>query len=149
MTDRTAKRGIGRRDFLRYAGYSGVALGMGGVLAACRDAGTTPGAEGSVQASLPPMEQEPGGLQVFDWSGYGNGDYYPQGREEDSSGSVRAGDRRHPRVHAVRERRHRVHEGRRRCSLRRRAPLRLSLQDWVDLGILQPWDTSASPTTPR
>ena len=28
-------------------------------------------------ASHPPIEQEPGGLAVFDWSGYGNGDYYP------------------------------------------------------------------------
>src|SRR5262245_64577129 len=66
-----------RRGFMRMAGTTtrGAA-----VLAACKQAdetsgGATTGAGGAVQH--PPIEQEPGDLAVMDWSGYGNGDYYP------------------------------------------------------------------------
>ena len=55
-------------------------------------------------------------------------------------------DRRHPAVHAVRERRPgytKVASG--AAQLRRRASVRLRYQDWVDLGVLQPWDTSLIP----
>src|SRR5688500_17107739 len=74
-----AADGMRRRDFLRYAGYTGMTVSMAGVLAACRDAETpSGGGQGSAQPSMPPIEDEPGTLQVFDWSGYGNGDYYPK-----------------------------------------------------------------------
>jgi spermidine/putrescine transport system substrate-binding protein len=71
---------MGRRDLFRMAGATTVGAA---VLAACKKAesgggagGVTTGATGGV--TRPPIEEEPGGLQVFDWSGYGNGDYYPK-----------------------------------------------------------------------
>src|SRR5438128_459934 len=70
--DRLATARLKRRDFMRYAGITAGA----GVLAACKKA-VSPGAAPSASVSRPPMAKEPGGLQVFDWSGYGNGDYYP------------------------------------------------------------------------
>jgi spermidine/putrescine-binding protein len=137
--DRILARRFGRRDFMRYAGLAAGA----GVLAACRRAETPPVAptDGTTVAR-PPIEEEPGGLQVFDWSGYGNGDYYPKEEkqflwgqyaketgdtptfilfENDDAGFTKAAagqtfDVVHP------------------CGYR--------YQDWVDLGALQPWDTS-------
>ena len=52
----------------------------------------------------------------------------PQGREEVPVGPVREGDRRHARVRPLRERRHRLHEGRRGRALRRRPPVRVPVQ---------------------
>ena len=72
---------MGRRDLLR---YTGMGVGVSAALAACKKASDT--ASQQPGASRAPIEQEPGGLQVFDWSGYGNGDYYP-GKERLSSGS--------------------------------------------------------------
>lgn len=139
--------GIGRRDLLKYAGIAAI-------LAACRKAdtegGTTGGAGGGqgttgatgATATRPSMDEEPGGLQVFDWSGYGNGDYYPKeekrflwGRylrrtgdtpsfvlfENDDAGFTEvAAGARYDVVH----------------------PCGYKYKDWVDLGVLQPWDTS-------
>src|SRR6266545_4246479 len=67
---------LNRRGFLRMAGASTVGAA---VLAACRKAENVGGgATGTSGAAVhPPIGQEPGNLQVFDWSGYGNGDYYP------------------------------------------------------------------------
>ena len=79
MVQKRFTRPVGRRDFLRYAGATGMAVSMAGVLAACKQADEPQtGAQGSAAPSIPPIEDEPGGLQVFDWSGYGNGDYYPK-----------------------------------------------------------------------
>ena len=86
MTDRTAKRGIGRRDFLRYAGYAGVALWGG---PACSRRARTrhrlaagPTAEIGAGALAGRSSKSPAGLQVFDWSGYGSGDYYPREKRQ-------------------------------------------------------------------
>jgi hypothetical protein len=73
--DRFLNVSLNRRGFL---GMSAV-LAASGLLAACKkaeDGGTTVGAPS--QATRLTMDEEPGGLQVFDWSGYGNGDYYPK-----------------------------------------------------------------------
>jgi spermidine/putrescine transport system substrate-binding protein len=145
--------GIGRRDLLKYAGIAAI-------LAACRKAdtggGTTGGAGGGqgstgatgATATRPSMDEEPGGLQVFDWSGYGNGDYYPKEEkrflwgqylrrtgdtpsfilfENDDAGFTEvAAGARYDVVH----------------------PCGYKYKDWVDLGVLQPWDTSLIPNFP-
>lgn len=138
---------LGRRDLLKYAGVAAI-------LAACKKADTgngggvvggggqgATGATGAV--TRPSIDEEPGGLQVFDWGGYGDGTYYPKEErqflwkayetatgdtpqfilfEDDDFGYAKAAagavefDVVHP------------------CAYR--------FQDWVDLGILQPWDTS-------
>jgi spermidine/putrescine-binding protein len=147
--DRLLSGRLGRREFMRLAGFTTVGAAA---LAACRRAETTDGggngaATGPTGESAihPPIEEEPGGLQVFDWSGYGNGDYYPDEErqflwqayadqtgdtpvftlfENDSAGYTKAAaggafDVVHP------------------CGYRYR--------DWVDLGVVQPWDTSLIP----
>jgi spermidine/putrescine transport system substrate-binding protein len=73
--DRIGAHRFGRRDLLRYAGAAAGA----GVLAACKKATTT--GSGPTGSSRPPISAEPGSLVVDDWSGYGNGDYYP-GKEK-------------------------------------------------------------------
>jgi hypothetical protein len=73
--DRLLAERFNRRGFMRLAGASGVGAAL---LAACRRAEEAgPRATGGERPSI---EEEPGNLQIFDWSGYGNGDYYP--REE-------------------------------------------------------------------
>ena len=66
--------GLDRRDFLR---VMGVMAGTG-VLAACKQAdtgGASPTAPGSSPSARPTIDQEPGGLQIYDWAGYGDGAY--------------------------------------------------------------------------
>src|SRR6266545_5507081 len=131
-----------RRGFLRMAGATTVSAA---VLAACRKAenvgGGATGTSGT--AVHPPIGQEPGNLQVFDWSGYGNGDYYPDKERlglwqqyadatgdtpqfilfaNDDAGYTKAatGAVRFDVVH----------------------PCFYKYRDWVDLGAVQPWDTS-------
>jgi spermidine/putrescine-binding protein len=138
--DRSFSHEMGRRDVLRYAGMG---AGMTAVLAACKKASDTSSAVAG--ASHPPMEQEPGTLQVFDWSGYGNGDYYPDKEranlweqyaketgdipkfilfENDDAGFAKVAQGTHYDI---------VHP----CAYR--------FQDYVDLGAMQPWDTSQIP----
>ena len=139
--DRLIARRLPRRDFMRYAG---IAAGAG-VLAACKKATSSVATGAGPSTSRPPISQEPGHLQVFDWSGYGNGDYYP-GKEQtylwnaykqqtgdtptfilfenDDAGFTKivAGasyDVVHP------------------CAYR--------FKDYVDNGFVQPWDTSLIP----
>jgi spermidine/putrescine transport system substrate-binding protein len=116
---------------------------MTAVLAACKKASDTSSAVAG--ASHPPIAQEPGGLQVFDWSGYGNGDYYPDKEranlweqyaketgdipkfilfENDDAGFAKVAQGTHYDI---------VHP----CAYR--------FQDYVDLGAMQPWDTSQIP----
>jgi spermidine/putrescine transport system substrate-binding protein len=140
--DRLVARRLGRRDFMRYAG---VAAGAG-VLAACKKAVTTGSGPSSASgAARPPIDKEPGSLQVFDWSGYGAGDYYP-GKEKqsiwadyqkatgdtpkfilfenDDAGFTKvAAGARYDVIHP--------------CAYR--------FKDYVDLGVVQPWDTSLIP----
>ena len=146
MTDDHAKSRFGRREFLRYAGYTGVALSTASLLAACKDAETAAGGgSGSAQASIPPIEQEPGGLQVFDWSGYGNGDYYPKeekkylwGQYAKATGDTpefmlfENDDTAYTKVVAGAR-----YDVTHPCGYR--------YKDWVDLGVMQPWDTSLIP----
>jgi spermidine/putrescine transport system substrate-binding protein len=133
---------LNRRGFLRMAGASTVGAA---VLAACRKAENVGGgATGPSGAAVhPPIGQEPGNLQVFDWSGYGNGDYYPDKERlslwqqyadatgdtpqfilfaNDDAGYTKAatGAVRFDVVH----------------------PCFYKYRDWVDLGAMQPWDTS-------
>ncbi|MGZ5294483.1 MAG: ABC transporter substrate-binding protein [Actinomycetota bacterium] len=143
MVQKRLSSSIGRRDFLRYAGYTGMTVSMAGVLAACKDAETTSsGTQGSAQASMPPIEDEPGGLQVFDWSGYGNGDFYPKeekkflwGQYAKATGDTpefalfENDDSAYTKVVAGAR-----YDVAHPCGYR--------YKDWVDLDVLQPWDTS-------
>jgi spermidine/putrescine-binding protein len=70
--DRLIAKRLRRRDFMRYAG---IAAGAG-VLASCKKASTS--ATAASGSPRPPIAQEPGGLKVFDWAGYGGGEYYPK-----------------------------------------------------------------------
>ena len=133
--DRLIARRIGRRDLLRYAGIAGA-----GVLAACKSVSSTASAGG---ASRPPIAQEPGGLKVFDWAGYGGGEYYPKQevqtftdpykaatgdtptfilfkQDDDGYAQVATGNAPYDVVHP--------------CAYR--------FKDYVDGGFVQPWDPS-------
>ena len=103
------------------------------------------GRQGSAQASIPPIEDEPGGLQVFDWSGYGNGDYYPKeekkflwGQYAKATGDTpefalfENDDSAYTKVVAGAR-----YDVAHPCGYR--------YKDWVDLDVLQPWDTSLIP----
>ena len=72
--DRLFRQRMQRRDLFR---YTGMGIGVSAILAACKQASTS-GAAVPSGSARPAMDSEPGGLQVFDWSGYGNGDYYPK-----------------------------------------------------------------------
>lgn len=134
--DRTeGLRPLDRRGFFRLAG---VAAGTA-ALASCKTVTSTPpaGASGSSSSERPGIDTEDGNLEVFDWDGYGNDSYgdaalwkqyakdFPDAtpkfvlfKDDDSSyAKVAAGaayDVAHP------------------CGYR--------WGDWVDLGVLQPWD---------
>jgi len=132
--DRIVERQFSRRDLFRYAG---IAAGAG-VLAACKKATTTPSAGGSA-AARPPVSQEPGNLQVFDWAGYGDGAYgdevlwkgykkqYPSEppkfitfQEDPGFTKVAQGNAPYDIVH----------------------PCGYKFPDYVKLGVMQPCDTS-------
>jgi spermidine/putrescine transport system substrate-binding protein len=146
--DRVLAERLDRRGFFRLAGMTTIGAAA---LAACRKAengdggggGASTGTSGVV--SRPSIEEEPGGIQVFDWSGYGNGDYYPKEEkqflwkayqdatgdtptfalfENDDAGFTEvAAGARYDVVH----------------------PCGYKYQDWVDLGVMQPWDPSLIP----
>ncbi len=138
---------IDRRGFL---GMSAV-LTASGLLAACRrvDEGTAAtgstgavGATGETGGTRLTMDEEPGGLQVFDWSGYGNGDYYPKEEKQflwkqyqDATGDTpefilfENDDAAFTKVAA----------GARYDVLH---PCGYKYRDYVDLGVVQPWDPS-------
>lgn len=64
--DSVVRRPIARRTLLKYMALAG---GMG-VLAACRRDVTTPSGGGSPAATRPSIEEEPGTLHVYEWAGY-------------------------------------------------------------------------------
>jgi spermidine/putrescine transport system substrate-binding protein len=146
MASRRFSSDIARRDFLRYAGYSGMAVSMASVLAACREAETpSGGTQGSAQASIPPMEQEPGSLQVFDWAGYGDGAFYDKKEERSLWGeyATSTGDTPKFILYENDDAAYtKVATGARYDVAH---PYTYKYQDWVDLGVLQPWDTSLIP----
>lgn len=131
---------IGRRDLLKYAGIATI-------LAACKKAdsgsgGGTTGATGT-SGSRPSIDQEPGSLQVFDWSGYGNGDFYPKEEKKFLWGQylTKTGDT--PKFTLFPN----DDEGFTKAAAGTAPfdvvhPCGYRWQDWVDLGAMQPWDTS-------
>lgn len=136
---------LDRRGFL---GMSAV-LAASGLMVACKKVeeggGGSTGAPGASPSARPPLEEEPGSLQVYDWGGYGDGAYYPKEEyqylwkqyetetgdtptfvlfEDDDAGYAKvAAGARYDVVHP--------------CAYR--------FGDWVDLNVLQPWDTSLIP----
>jgi spermidine/putrescine transport system substrate-binding protein len=140
--ERLLAQRVARRDLLKYAGMG---AGMTAFLAACKQATSAGSVPSGSTATHPPMSEEPGNLQVFDWSGYGNGDYYPSKEQEflwqaykdatgdtpqftlfenDDAGFTKVAAGTHYDV---------VHP----CAYR--------FKDYTDLGVLQPWDTSLIP----
>lgn len=138
--DRIFASRLDRRRLFRYAAI----LGGAGVLAACKRAEET-GQNGTTgdAVSRPSIEEEPGTLQIYDWDGYGNGTYgddalwkpyaksFPDEepkfivfKDDDSGYAKVAAGARYDLVHP--------------CGYR--------WQDWVDLGVLQPWDTAEIST---
>jgi len=124
-----------RRTFLKGAGV----LGASGVLAACRKNVQSSAASGP-SASIGPIEDEPGVLQLHEWAGYNNKHLYPAylaaGYEqpefsylintEGALAKTAAGfewDITHPEAGYV--------------------------QDYINMGAIQPWDTSLIPTFSR
>jgi len=152
--DRLLAQNTDRRGFIKLAGMTTLGAAL---LAACKKAEDNSGGGGGGGATSatggtvarPPLEDEPGHLQVFDWSGYGNGDYYPDEEkdflwgqylkntgdtpefvlfENDDAGYTKvAAGATYDVVH----------------------PCGYKYQDWVDLGALQPWDTSLIPNFPN
>jgi spermidine/putrescine transport system substrate-binding protein len=147
--DRIFAQNTDRRGFMKLAGMTtfGAAL-----LAACKKADTGGGGGGGAVTGAtggtvvrPPIEEEPGGLQVFDWSGYGNGDYYPKeeksflwGQYLENTGDTpefvlfENDDAGYTKVAAG-------------ASYDVVHPCGYKYRDWVDLGVMQPWDTSLIP----
>lgn len=139
---RPSRNLMDRRGFIRLAGVSTVGAA---VLAACKKA-TTPGtgAQPTGGATRPPVEEEPGNLSVFDWTGYGDDVYgdavlwkdykssfpsdeiqYTVFKDDDSSYAKVAAGQRFDIAHP--------------CAYR--------FPDWVALEdngqpVIQPWDTS-------
>ena len=78
--DRLFAQHTDRRGFIKLAGMTtfGAAL-----LAACKKAEDGGGGGGGATSATggivrPPIAEEPGGLQVFDWAGYGDGFYFAE-----------------------------------------------------------------------
>jgi spermidine/putrescine transport system substrate-binding protein len=141
--DRILAERYDRRGFMRMAGAT--TLGAA-VLAACKKAedegGTTTGTTGQ-PVSHPPIGQEPGDLAVFDWAGYGDGFYYPKLEPKNLWADYKAATGDTPRfilfdnddagyTKAV--------AGTAQFDVVH--PCGYKYRDWVDLGAMQPWDTS-------
>ena len=122
--DRLFRQRMPRRDLIR---YTGMGLGVSAILAACKQASTSAGAIPS-GSPRPAMDAEPGGLQVFDWSGLRQRRLLPQGGEAVPLGGT---TRRPPatrRSSSCSRTTTRLHEGGGRDVLRHRAPVRLPIQ---------------------
>jgi len=130
--DQMLQRELGRRDLLRYAAVAGGA----GVLAACGNKPRTPPAAGPVR---PPIGEEVGDLLVFEWAGYELPSLYKSYKKEfpqkpefafltsddQALGKVRAGfemDLVHPCIGYI--------------------------NDWIDIGAVQPFDPSLISNMP-
>jgi spermidine/putrescine transport system substrate-binding protein len=140
-------RRLNRRGFMRMAGMTTVGAA---VLAACKKAENVGGTATATGAGThPPIAEEPGKLQVFDWSGYGNGDYYPDKERlglwqqyADETGDTPQftlfanDDAAFTKAATGSVKFDVVH------------PCGYKYKDWVDLGAVQPWDTSLIPNFP-
>jgi spermidine/putrescine-binding protein len=137
---RLFRTGLGRREFLRVTGV----MAGAGVLAACKKAAKPVTVSPGGTVTRPPVGEEPGNLEVFDWTGYGDDVYgdaflwkqykdtfpdedlqYTVFKDDDSSYAKVATGRRFDLAHP--------------CGYR--------FADWVALQeggapVLQPWDTS-------
>jgi len=131
--DALVRSTMDRRTLLKYMGYTAL-LGGAGTLAACRRAVTQPG--GASPVVRPPIEEEPGVLRIYEWAGYEAKwlwrDFAKQGFEEprfafftntEQAIAKTAGgytwDLSHPETEYI--------------------------QDYVNLDLIQPWDTSLIP----
>lgn len=131
---------MGRRALLRYMGYATL-LGGTGVLAACRqdvtDAGSNGGTDaGGSPSARPPIEEEPGTLSVYTWAGY---EVKPVWRPYAKAGMPEPNFSFYTNTEQA---------------LAKTAggqdwdvahPETSYLQDYIDLGSIQPWDTSLIP----
>src|SRR4029079_2681244 len=141
---RLLRRRMGRRDLLK---YTGMGVGVSAVLAACKQASSVCGLPSG--SARPSISAEPGDLSVYDWAGYGDGSYYPKLEQanlwqqyqdqtgdtpqftlfpDDDTGYTKVapsaqGGVRFDIVHP--------------CAYR--------FQDYINLGVMQPWDTSLFP----
>jgi spermidine/putrescine transport system substrate-binding protein len=135
-----SKLELSRRDLMRSAGVLGTSAA---ILAACKKADTS-SAVASGEAR-PPIEQEPGGLTVFDWSGYGNGDYYPKEEEKFLWGQYAKATGDTPEFALFENDDAGYTEVAAGATYDVVHPCGYRWQDWVDLGAMQPWDTSLIP----
>jgi len=128
--DALVRSPMDRRTLLKYMGYTAL-LGGAGTLAACRRAVTEPG--GASPVVRPPIEEEPGVLRIYEWAGYEAKwfwrDFAKEGftepkfafftNTEQAIAKTAGGytwDLSHPETEYI--------------------------QDYVNLGLIQPWDTS-------
>jgi len=118
-----------RADFVRRAGAFGAVMVSGGLLGACGAESGSPSA-----AARRPIDQEPGRLRVFEWSGYEVEDLwrayarrFPRSKprfsfyssDDQALGKIRSGasaDVAHPTIGYLR--------------------------DWIEADLVQPWDTA-------
>ncbi len=131
------RRKVGRSDFLKLAAVGGGATLLPGCGAESgTDEAAAPGTDEAETVEHPPIEQEPGNLRVFDWAGYELPELWgPYGRkfdrapkftfltsEDQAIGRIRAGfqaDLVHPCIGYV--------------------------DDWIRLGVVQPFDPELLP----
>jgi spermidine/putrescine transport system substrate-binding protein len=137
-SDSLLERKIDRGGFLK---LGAVAAGSG-VLAACGAEGAEEPGGSAAPQEHPPIEQEPGDLEVFEWAGYEYPAYGGEGgaltpyvekrgkpkftfltSDDQALGKVRAGYR--PDI---------VH------------PCVDYMGNWVEMGVVQPWDPSLIPS---
>ena len=138
--DRILDVPLNRRGFL---GVSAI-VAASGLLAACKKAesgGPSAGTSGSPSAR-PPIGQEPGSLEVYDWGGYGDGAYYPKKEEENLWGEYKAATGDTPKFILFED----DDSGYAKVAAGARYdivhPCAYRFGDWVALDVLQPWDTS-------
>jgi spermidine/putrescine transport system substrate-binding protein len=113
-------------------------------LAACKEAETS-GAPVASGSPRPAITEEPGSLQVFDWSGYGNGDYYPKEEKQFLWGDYAKATGDTPKFILFENDDAGYTEVAAGASYDVVHPCGYRWQDWVDLGVMAPWDTSLIP----
>jgi spermidine/putrescine transport system substrate-binding protein len=129
-------RKLGRGDFLKLG-----ALTAGtGVLAACGAQGEEePAAQGTQPAQQrPPIEQEPGNLEVFEWAGY----EYPAYGGKNGVLKQYVDERGKPKFTFLTSDDHALGKVRAGYKPDIVHPCVDYLQNWIDIDAVQPWDTS-------
>jgi spermidine/putrescine transport system substrate-binding protein len=129
-----------RRDLLR---YTGMGVGVSAILAACKSASSTSAIPSG--SPRPPIDQEPGSLQVFDWSGYGNGDYYPKQEKTNLWGDYAKATGDTPKFILFESDDQGFTKVASGTTYDVVHPCAYRFKDYVDLGVMQPWDTSLIP----